>query len=184
VLCCSPEMGAVMQETPVQEQALSATYRNWRELRHHLERSSGVKVEECPVCHGGDCVHSAHADGNLKLDVVDLSQHNYASRYEDVPGSLAVPIRHVVRRQPYACCRAIKVHAQRHQSTMPFKSMQRGAITSGSSCKCWAFPAAGHTHFPFRLSTELCICTASCPPAACLPACLLPTFNHAGRCSG
>lgn len=91
-----PHNAPSFQVKPVQEQALSTTYRIWRELRHHLERSCGVKVEECPVCHGGDCVHSAHADGNLKLDVVDLSQNNYASRYEDLPGSLAVPIRHVV----------------------------------------------------------------------------------------
>jgi hypothetical protein len=93
----------VLQVTPVQAQALSATYSSWREVRHHLERCSGIKVEECPVCHGGDCVHSAHADGNLKLDVVDLSQNNYASRYEDLPGSLAVPVRQVLADFGWGC---------------------------------------------------------------------------------
>ena len=91
--------------TVVQEQALSAAFRRWREVRHHLERCSGIKVEECPVCHGGECVHCTHSDGNLKLDVVDLSQNNYASRFEDVPGSLAVPVRLVVvPLAPQGCC--------------------------------------------------------------------------------
>jgi hypothetical protein len=60
---------------------------------HRVERCSAVKVEECPVCTGGDNVHCAHADGNLKLDVALLSQNNYYSRLEDLPGSLAIPDR-------------------------------------------------------------------------------------------
>ena len=82
-----------MQVKRIDHEALSATYTVYREMQHHLERCSGVKQEECPVCCSGPYLHCAHADGNLKLDVVDGDQINYRSRYEGVEGSLAVPDR-------------------------------------------------------------------------------------------
>lgn len=82
-----------MQVQSIDHETLSSAYTVFREQQHHLERFSGAKQEECPVCCGGAHLHCAHADGNLKLDVLDLDQKNYRSRYEKVAGSLAVPDR-------------------------------------------------------------------------------------------
>jgi hypothetical protein len=82
-----------MQVLSIDHEALSSGYTVFREVQHHLERCRGVKQEECHVCCGSTRLFCAHADGNAKLDVLDGQQNNYRSRYEGVPGSLAVPDR-------------------------------------------------------------------------------------------
>lgn len=78
----------------MQPSSLSDAYAVYRELSYHQERCQGYKADECPACMGAQLLnrqmHSAHADGNHKVDLLDGMQLNRRSRYEGKEGSICV----------------------------------------------------------------------------------------------
>lgn len=54
--------------------------------QHHMEQCQGQERWQCPACF--ENLHSAHADGNMKVWGRQLRQVNYSSLYEDDPGTL------------------------------------------------------------------------------------------------